>query len=79
MGFKNPVLTEIKMSPFTSQCGRIKDRNTGIDCHECRKGCWKIKEHSSCTGTVISELRDAAKDMWDSGHHLFNIGHILLG
>lgn len=59
-----------------SECGRIKDRNTGIDCHGCQKGCWKIKEHSSRTGTVIQALRDAAKDMWDSGHHLLYIGRI---
>lgn len=37
------------------------------------------KERSSRTGTVIQALRDAAKDMWDSGHNLLYIGHILLG
>lgn len=62
-----------------SECGRIKDRNTEIDCHGCQKGCWKMKEHSSRIGTIIQAVRDAAKDMWDSGHHLLYIGHILLG
>lgn len=62
-----------------SECGRIKDRNAGIDCHGCLKGCWEINKHSSYTGRVIQALRDAAKNMWDSCHHLLYIGHILLG
>lgn len=57
----------------------MEDRNIGIDCHGCQKRFWKIKERSSRTGTIIQALRDAAKDMWDRGHCLLYIGHILLG
>lgn len=77
MDFQNPAHTENKMSPFTSQS--MEDRNIGIDCHGCQKRFWKIKERSSRTGTIIQTLRDAAKDMWDRGHCLLYIGHILLG
>lgn len=30
-------------------------------------------------GTVMQLLRDAAKGVWDIGHHLLFIAHILLG
>lgn len=62
-----------------SKGGRIKDGNTGTDSGVCQKGCWKIKQHSSRTGTVMQSLRDAAKAMWDSGHRLLFIAHILVG
>lgn len=60
------------------ECGRIKDGNTGIEHSECQKGCWKMKKHSR-TETVMQSLRDTANGMWDSGHHLLFIAHILLG
>lgn len=62
-----------------SEGGRIKDGNTGTDGGVCQKGCWKIKQHSSRTGTIRQSLRDAAKAMWDSGHRLLFIAHILVG
>lgn len=44
-----------------SECGRIKDRNAGIDCHGYQKGCWKIKELSNCIGTVIQASQRCCK------------------
>lgn len=66
-------------SSHQSEGGRIKDGNTGTDRGVRQKGCWKIKQHSSHTGTIMQSLRDAAKAMWDGGHRLLFIAHILVG